>query len=219
MPAVRTAVRTAAKPSGTRLLAHDRRLGVRLVAGVDEVGRGALAGPLVCAGVLLDLDALRGRRVIPLRALDDSKRLAHDEREELFGAIVAAASAVTVRVIPAPRIDTDGLHRSNIAGLRACLAALAPPAELGLVDGFHLGEGVCEHRRIVHGDATSAAIAAASIVAKVTRDRLMRRLHEQHPQYGFADHVGYITPQHAAAVREHGPCPHHRLSFDAACLR
>ena len=220
MPAARAALaRPAARSRGQVLLEHDRRLGARVVAGVDEVGRGALAGPLVCAGVLLDLHALRGRRVTPLKNLNDSKQLSSEEREELYHVVLAAAAAVAVRVIPAQRIDSDGLHRSNLAGLRACLVALSPPAELGLVDGFHLGEGVPEHRRIVKGDATSACIAAASIVAKVTRDRLMRRLHELHPQYGFSGHVGYITPEHAAAVREHGPCPHHRLSFDAACLR
>lgn len=209
--------RVTVAATGQRLLRHDRRLGVRFVAGADEAGRGSLAGPLVCAAVLLDFDYLRDQRVRPLAALNDSKQCSPRERERLYAAVLAAASAVCVRLVPAQEIDRLGLHRSNLDGLSGCLAALAPPAEACLVDGFRLGPGAPPHEAIVDGDTRSAAIAAASIVAKVTRDRLMRRLDALYPQYGFSGHVGYITPGHAAAVREHGPCPQHRLSFAAAC--
>jgi ribonuclease HII len=206
-----------ARSSGQRLLAHDRRLGVRYVAGADEAGRGSLAGPLVVAGVLLDYGALRGARVRPLAALNDSKQVAPGEREELFHAVCGCAAAISVRVVPVAVIDRAGLHRSNLAGLRAVLADLRPPAEACLVDGFRLGPDAPPHRAIVDGDAKSAAIAAASIVAKVVRDRLMRRLDALYPRYGFRSHVGYITPGHSEAVRAFGPSELHRRSFDAAC--
>ena len=205
--------------SGQRLLRYDRRLGGRLVAGADEAGRGALAGPLVCAAVLFDYAVLRAHALRPLAELNDSKQLTRAERERLLGAIVAAASAIAVRVVPAAQIDRAGLHRSNLEGLRRCLAAVAPSANVCLVDGFPLGADAPAHRTVVHGDTRSAAIAAASIVAKVTRDRLLARLAVQYPQYGFAGHVGYITRAHEAAVRQHGPCPEHRRSFAAVCYR
>jgi ribonuclease HII len=120
-------------------------------------------------------------------------------------------------VIPASEIDRNGLHRSNLEAMRECLRALSPPAEACLVDGFRLGPSAPEHRAIVDGDAKSAAIAAASIVAKVTRDRTMRRMHALYPQYGFASHVGYITPGHSAVVRERGPSAIHRRTWRARC--
>ena len=204
-------------PPGQRLLRFDRRLGVRYVAGADEAGRGSLAGPLVVAGVLLDLDCLRNHRVRPLAALNDSKQVAPAEREELFGAVVSCATRVSVRVIASVDVDRNGLHRSNLWGLRSVLSDLAPPAEACLVDGFRLGPQAPPHRAVVDGDTKSAAIAAASIVAKVTRDRLMRRLDSLYPRYGFRSHVGYITPGHSAAVRAYGPCEQHRRSFQALC--
>jgi ribonuclease HII len=205
------------KRTGQRLLQFDRRLGARFVAGTDEAGRGSLAGPLVVAGVLLDYAALRDHRVRPLTYLNDSKQCSEQRREELFHAVFGCAAKVAVRVIPATEIDRNGLHRSNLAGLRAMLEALSPPAEACLVDGFRLGPLAPEHRAVVDGDTKSAAIAAASIIAKVTRDRLMRRLDALYPAYGFAQHVGYITPGHSAAVRELGPSAVHRLSFQALC--
>jgi ribonuclease HII len=204
-------------PPGQRLLRFDRRLGVRYVAGADEAGRGSLAGPLVVAGVLLDLDCLRNHRVRPLAELNDSKQVAPELREELFRAVVGCATRVSVRVVPSTEIDRYGLHRSNLWGLRAVLTDLAPLAEACLVDGFRLGPLAPKHRAVVDGDTKSAAIAAASIVAKVTRDRLMRRLDALYPRYGFASHVGYITPGHSAAVRRHGPSDQHRRSFQALC--
>lgn len=206
-----------ARSSGQRLLAFDRRLGARFVAGADEAGRGSLAGPLVVAGVLLDYACLRNHRVRPLAALNDSKQVTPDGREELFRAVVGCASRIAVRVIPPGRIDRDGLHRSNLWGLRSVLGELAPPAEVCLVDGFRLGPLAPPHRAVVDGDEKSAAVAAASIVAKVVRDRAMRRLDALFPRYGFSSHVGYITPSHSAAVRAHGPSALHRMSFDALC--
>jgi ribonuclease HII len=206
-----------ARSSGQRLLGFDRRLGVRYVAGADEAGRGSLAGPLVVAGVLLDYSSLRGARVRALASLNDSKQVAPDERERLFEAVTASASAISVRVIPAGEIDRSGLHRSNLSGLRAVLGDLYPPAEACLVDGFRLGPAAPPHRALVDGDTRSAAIAAASIVAKVVRDRVMRRLDSLYPRYGFVSHVGYITPAHGEAVRAFGPSELHRRSFQAAC--
>ena len=167
---------------------------MRFVAGADEAGRGSLAGPLVVAGVLLDYGALRGHRVRPLSSLNDSKQVAAAEREALFLAVLTAATRISVRVIPSGEIDREGLHRSNLWGLRTVLADLAPPAEACLVDGFRLGPLAPPHRAVVDGDTKSAAIAAASIIAKVTRDRVMRRLDALFPCYGFRSHVGYITP-------------------------
>ena len=165
--------------------------------------------------MLLDYGALRGHRVRPLTLLNDSKQVEPEQRERLFHAVLGAASAVTVRVISSSEIDGHGLHRSNLRGLRDVLGELHPPAEACLVDGFRLGPLAPPHTAVVDGDTKSAAIAAASIVAKVTRDRLMRRLDALYPRYGFSSHVGYITPEHTRAVLAHGPCPQHRRSFQA----
>jgi ribonuclease HII len=205
------------KRTGQKLLKFDRALGARFVAGADEAGRGSLAGPLVVAGVLLDYAALKEHKVRPLTYLNDSKQCSEERREELFKAVLACAEQVAVRVIPPGDIDRNGLHRSNLAGLRAMLHRLSPPAEVCLVDGFKLGPTAPPHKAVVDGDEKSAAIAAASIVAKVTRDRLMHRLDALYPAYGFARHVGYITPGHSAVVRERGPSAVHRLSFQALC--
>ena len=203
--------------SGQKLLRFDRKLGARLVAGTDEAGRGSLAGPLVVAGVLLDYGCLRDHKVRPLGLLNDSKQVTPERREMLFHAVLGCAEQVVVRVIPHGQIDRNGLHRSNLAAMREILRALSPPAEACLVDGFRLGPTAPEHRAVVDGDEKSAAIAAASIVAKVTRDRLMRRMDALFPHYGFSSHVGYITPGHSAIVRERGPSRIHRRSFQALC--
>jgi ribonuclease HII len=201
--------------TGRKLLNFDRKLGVRFVAGADEAGRGSLAGPLVTAAVLFDYECLRDHRVRPLALLNDSKQLSGDERETLFKAVSGCAEKIAVRIIPPAVIDRDGLHRSNLRGLRETLADLCPPAEACLVDGFRLGKLAPEHTAVVDGDERSATIAAASIIAKVVRDRTMRRIDALYPQYGFASHVGYITPRHSAVVRERGPSEIHRLSFEA----
>ena len=203
------------KATGQKLLRFDRKLGARFVAGVDEAGRGPLAGPMVVAGVLLDYASLKEHRCRPLTYLNDSKQCSEEMREQLFRGVLDCAEKIVVRVIPPGDIDRNGLHKSNLAGLRAMLQALTPPAEACLVDGFRLGPLAPEHTAVVDGDTKSAAIAAASIIAKVTRDRVMRRLDALYPAYGFARHVGYIVPSHTAVVRERGPSPVHRLSFNA----
>ncbi|TML62906.1 MAG: ribonuclease HII [Actinobacteria bacterium] len=186
--------------TGQRLLRFDRRLGARLVAGTDEAGRGPLAGPLVVAGVLLDYGCLRDHRVRPLAFLNDSKQCTEPQREELFRAVVGCAERIAVRVISPREIDETGLHRSNLAGLRAMLHALSPPAEACLVDGFRLGPTAPPHQAVV-------------------RDRYMRRAAALYPAYGFHSHVGYITPGHSAVVRERGPSEIHRRSFQALCYQ
>ena len=203
--------------TGQKLLRFDRKLGARFVAGADEAGRGSLAGPLVVAGVLLDYGVLRDHRVRPLAQLNDSKQCTSEERDELFRAVVGAAAKISVRAVSAGEIDRSGLHMSNLRGLRAVLHDLSPPADACLVDGFRLGPTAPRHTAVVDGDERSAAIAAASIVAKVTRDRLMRRLAALFPHYGFESHVGYITPRHSAVVRRRGPSGLHRRSFQALC--
>jgi ribonuclease HII len=208
----------APKRTGQRLLRFDRNLGARLVAGADEAGRGPLAGPLVVAGVLLDYDCLRDHRVRPLALLNDSKQVDPATREELYRAVLSCAERVSVHVFPPTVIDRDGLHRCNLKGMRAALWALQP-ADVCLVDGFRLGPTAPPHRAVVDGDTKSAAIAAASIVAKVTRDRYMKTADALYPAYGFSSHVGYITPAHSAIVRELGPSEIHRRSFQALCYR
>jgi ribonuclease HII len=167
--------------------------------------------------VLLDYACLRDHRVRPLALLNDSKQLTTARREALFQAVVGCAEKITVRAISPREIDTNGLHWSNLAAMRSILWDLSPPAEICLVDGFRLGPTAPEHRAVVDGDEKSAAIAAASIVAKVVRDRTMRRLAALYPHYGFSSHVGYITPGHSAVVRERGPSEIHRRSFEARC--
>jgi ribonuclease HII len=206
--------RRRARP-GRRLLAHDRELGARLVAGADEAGRGSLAGPLVAAAVCLDMDRLRGARCAPLGLLDDSKRHTEARREELFEAVVACATQIAVVAVPASDIDRRGLHRSNLHALGSALCALDPEPDVCLTDGFAVPGCERPHRRVIGGDGRSAAIAAASIIAKVTRDRFMRRVAPRYPGFGFDQHVGYITADHTRAVRELGPTPLHRRSFVA----
>src|SRR5438067_3533436 len=206
------------KRTGPKLLRYDRNLGGGLVAGADEAGRGPLAGPLVVAGVLLDYDCLREHRVRPLALLNDSKQVDPATRDELYRAVLACAERVSVHVYPAAVIDREGLHKSNLRGLRAALWA-CQPADVSLVDGFRLGPTAPPHRALVDGDTKSAAIAAASIVAKVTRDRYMRTADALYPAYGFVSHVGYITPGHSRIVRERGPSEIHRRSFQALCYR
>jgi ribonuclease HII len=206
-----------ARRTGRKLLQFDRKLGARFVAGTDEAGRGPLAGPLLVAGVLLDYAKLHDHKVRPLACLNDSKKCSEAEREELYSAVLGCAERVVVRAVPSSQIDRVGLHRSNLAAMREILSELSSQADVCLVDGFHLGPGAPAHRRVVDGDEKSAAIAAASIIAKVTRDRMMRRVDALYPAYGFRSHVGYITPSHSAVVREIGPSEIHRRSFNALC--
>ncbi len=183
------------------------------VAGADEAGRGSLAGPLVAAAVCLDYARLSQDDFAALEALDDSKKLSRPVRALLYREILRRARQVTVTCCSPRTIDRDGLHRCNLAALAAALAAIAPVANVALVDGFRLPQGAPPHQAVVGGDGRSAAIAAASIVAKVTRDRLMIAMHERFPSYGFDHHVGYATRVHQEAIAAHGVCDLHRLSF------
>jgi len=200
-----------------KLISHDREFGARFVAGADEAGRGSLAGPLSAAAVVLDLERLSGSRARALAELRDSKQCAPLVRERLLLAVLALSELVVVETVPAGEIDRCGLHKSNLHALERALAGCVPLAQVCLVDGFSLGPEAPPHVAIVGGDDKSAAIACASIVAKVVRDRMMRRLDALYPAYGFASHVGYITSAHSAAVRRHGPSAVHRRSFQAAC--
>jgi ribonuclease HII len=204
--------------SGRRLFAFDKRLGVRLVAGADEAGRGCLAGPLVAAGVLFDQDALTTRELRSLRALNDSKQHTAQAREELYPLVLRSASRVVVVSRCVRGIDARGLHKTNLAALRDALLGVTQDVAdevLCLVDGFSVAEFGRPQRAIVDGDATSAAIAAASIVAKVTRDRYMRHADSEHPGWNFAEHVGYSTPSHREAILRQGVSPLHRMSFQS----
>jgi ribonuclease HII len=204
--------------SGQRLFAFDRRLGVPLVAGADEAGRGCLAGPLVAAGVLFDYDALTTRELRSLSALNDSKQHSPQAREELYPLVLRCAARVAVVSRCVGGIDERGLHVTNLAALRDALRNVTrgvPGEVICLVDGFSVPEFERPQRAIVDGDATSAAIAAASIVAKVTRDRYMQHADAQHPGWGFAEHVGYSTPVHREAIARQGVSPLHRMSFQS----
>ena len=214
-PATRARRKQAARKrtSGRRLFAFDRRLGIRWVAGADEAGRGCLAGPLVAAGVLFDMQALTTRELRALSRLNDSKQHTHEVREELFPIVMRTAVKVCVVSRCARTIDARGLHKTNLAALRDALLGVARPGCICLSDGFAVGAMPYEQRAIVEGDATSAAIAAASIIAKVTRDRYMRRADALHPGWEFAAHVGYSTPEHREAILRQGVSPLHRMSF------
>jgi ribonuclease HII len=184
------------------------------VAGADEAGRGSLAGPLVAAAVLLDYRRLGREQRRALAGLDDSKRKTPEERETLYPAVLAAASTVAVTARCARGIDSRGLHNTNLQALADCLARVAVPQARCLSDGFRLGRRCrVEHEAVVDGDARSAAIAAASVVAKVTRDRYMRRAEQSHPGWNFAGNVGYSTPDHREAISRNGISELHRRSF------
>ncbi|GAA4058476.1 ribonuclease HII [Nonomuraea soli] len=188
------------------LYAYERALarrGLTPVAGVDEAGRGACAGPLVVSAVVL-------RREIP--GLGDSKLLTPAVRERLFALIMKSAFVETV-IIPPEVIDTRGLHKCNVEGMRRAIARLSFVPEYILTDGFPVPGLPAPSLAVWKGDQVAACVAAASIVAKVTRDRIMTSLDAEFPQYGFAEHKGYTTLQHRLALQEHGPCDHHRFSF------
>jgi ribonuclease HII len=209
-----TARKRTKRPPGQRLLAYDRRLGATLVAGADEVGRGALAGPLVAAAVLLEPEALTPADRRDLRPLDDSKCCTPAVREALVPVICRVARSVSVVALSCHEVDDRNIHQANLKALARALDGLtAPPDALLLSDGFRLPMLERPHRRVIGGDRTSAAVAAASIVAKVVRDRAMRAAAERYPGYGFEDHVGYTTPTHRDALRRLGPSPIHRRSF------
>lgn len=190
-------------------LRHERRIARRLagpVAGVDEAGRGPWAGPVVAAAVVLD------HRRIPA-GLDDSKKLSQQSREELYERILVDADVSIALASPA-RIDAMNIRGATLWAMCGALRSLSARPAAALIDGRDLPEDLpCHGEFLIQGDALSLSVAAASIVAKVTRDRLMVRLAENFPAYGFDGHKGYGTPGHAKALEEHGPCIHHRRSF------
>jgi ribonuclease HII len=214
-----TPPRRARRPGGRRLFQFDRALGYRFVAGADEAGRGSLAGPLVAAAVLFDYQRLTPRQVRALGALNDSKQHTLEGRELLYPLVMRSVVRACIVSRCARGIDGRGLHRTNLAALRDALRAVARPDCICLVDGFPLGDIGYEQRPVVDGDARSAAIAAASILAKVTRDRYMHRADALHPGWEFAAHVGYSTPEHRDAIQRLGVSPLHRMSFQSAAYQ
>lgn len=183
-----------------------RRWGFHRVAGCDEVGRGCLAGPVMAGVVVLDPD-----RHIP--GLSDSKTVPEAEREQLYAIITRKALAWAVVAVEPAEIDRLNIHRASLQAMRRAVLAVAPLPDLVLVDAFRIPDMPMAQRPVVHGDRSCASIAAASIVAKVTRDRLMRTYHEQDPRYGFDRHKGYATADHLEAVARHGYSTVHRRSF------
>lgn len=186
--------------------AEARSRGYRRVAGVDEAGRGPLAGPVVAAAVILP-------RRFRLPGLDDSKQVPEDERERLFGAILRRAVGVGIGRASEREIDAVNILEATRLAMRRAIAALAPPPDFLLLDALVLPGLPLPQRAIVKGDGLSLSIAAASIVAKVTRDRIMAEEHRRFPLYNFLVHKGYPTPEHLRLLAEHGPCEVHRLSF------
>jgi ribonuclease HII len=178
----------------------------RHVAGVDEAGRGPLAGPVVVAAVVLPSQHT-------LQGLDDSKRLSESVRDSLFPQIQQAAISWAVEIVPVEEIDRINILRATFQGMQQAVAALETSPSLVLVDGNRAPELDVEVHTIVEGDHWVPAISAASILAKVTRDRLMRQYHERYPEYGFDRHKGYPTAEHLERLKTHGPCPIHRRSF------
>lgn len=180
---------------------------IRLIAGVDEAGRGPLAGPVSVAAVILD-------PARPISGLNDSKKLSEAKREALYPLIVERALAWRIEFVEADEIDRLNILQATLVGMHRAVSALQPAAVFARIDGNKVPKNMpCPAEALVGGDALEPAIMAASILAKVARDRLMRELHAQWPQYGFDRHMGYPTPEHLAALRAHGPCPLHRRSF------
>ncbi|RDD81648.1 ribonuclease HII [Dyella tabacisoli] len=178
-----------------------------LIAGVDEAGRGPLAGPLTVAAVILDPQR-------PIAGLNDSKKLSEKKREALYPQIIERALAYCVIVVLPEEIDRLNIFQATMAGMSRAVAGLTPTAHSALIDGNKLPKDLpCPGRAIVGGDALEPAISAASILAKVTRDRLMIDMESTHPGYGFAIHKGYPTPAHLSALKLLGPCVQHRRSF------
>ena len=177
-----------------------------LMAGVDEVGRGPLAGPVVAAAVILEENRM-------IRGLNDSKLLTAEERERLDREIRKRAVCFSIASASVAEIDTLNILHAALLAMRRAVEGLAQQPQIVLVDGNQRPQLTMPVRTVVGGDAKVRSISAASIVAKVYRDRLCLQLHEEHPQYGFDSHKGYSTPEHLNALREHGACPHHRRSF------
>lgn len=189
-----------------RIERQHRAAGVRWIAGVDEAGRGPLAGPLVVAAVILPPDCR-------LAGLNDSKQVPAAARERLALEIRAIAVAFAVEIVSVERIDELNILRATHYGMRTALRALSQAPDLALIDGLPLPDPPFPQQNLIKGDSRSASIAAASILAKVTRDLVMEELDRLYPQYGFARHKGYPTPEHLLALQHHGVSPVHRRSY------
>jgi ribonuclease HII len=188
--------------------------GVTRMAGVDEAGRGPLAGPVVAAAAMLPVKWMETRLPRALKGLNDSKQLTPQQRERFFQTLTSCGEVLfaVARVEP-EQVDEINILQATHRAMNDALATLLPSPQHVLVDGLRVNTLRFPHTAIVGGDALSYSIAAASVLAKVTRDRLMEEYHARWPVYGFAEHKGYGTPQHLAALAEHGPCPIHRRSF------
>jgi ribonuclease HII len=184
------------------------RAGFAPVAGIDEAGRGACAGPLVVAAVVLDPDSIRR-----MPGLADSKLLSPQAREDAYAEVLRRAVDWHVVVIGSDQIDATGLHVCNVSGMRRAYAGLRTKPGYVLTDGFPVRGLGAPALAVWKGDRVTASVAAASVLAKVSRDRMMRDLHERYPNYGFDRHKGYVTDEHVRALAEHGPSPVHRYSF------
>ena len=182
--------------------------GITPLDGVDEAGRGACAGPLVIASVVLS-DPFAP----DLAKVRDSKEVSEAEREKLFDLVTSAALAVSVIIVPAAEVDSRGVHAANLDGMRRAVQGLSVTPSYVLTDGYAIEGLAIPNVAVWKGDQVVTCISAASIIAKVTRDRIMRELDLTYPDYGFAKHKGYITKVHTEALQEHGPCTEHRRSF------
>jgi ribonuclease HII len=182
--------------------------GITPLAGVDEAGRGACAGPLVIASVVL-ADPFTPE----LAKVRDSKDVSETEREKLFDLVTDAALAVSVIIVAAQEVDQRGVHAANLDGMRRAVQGLSITPNYVLTDGYAIEGLAIPNVAVWKGDQVVTCISAASIIAKVTRDRIMRDLDKQIPLYGFAKHKGYITKAHTESLQEHGPCTEHRRSF------
>lgn len=180
------------------------RLGYQYIAGVDEAGRGPLAGPIVACAV---------RLAHPVDGIDDSKCLSVRKREALYDILISGEHDVGIAIVDNTEIDKLGIQQANYQAMLSAISKLTRYPDLVLVDGYQLPGVACNAWRVVHGDKLSASIGAASIIAKVTRDRIMEDLDKQYPGYGFAKHKGYGTKEHLLAIARLGPSPVHRLSF------
>ncbi|HTG42961.1 MAG TPA: ribonuclease HII [Verrucomicrobiae bacterium] len=188
--------------------------GLSRIAGADEAGRGPLAGPVVASVVCLPCEWIEKGLPRKLQGLNDSKQLSEPERERFFDFLTSHPSvSFGVAMIDSDVIDTINILQASLRAMAEALLRLSPIPEHALVDGPHIFSVKCPQTAIIDGDAKSFSIAAASVIAKVTRDRLMKELDKDYPQYGFKDHKGYSTPQHLAAISQHGACRIHRRTF------
>ena len=185
-----------------------RNAGISPIAGVDEAGRGPCAGPLVVAAVIL-----KDPTASELSEVRDSKEVSESKREILFDVIMKLAESVSVIIVPPSEIDERGVHAANLDGMRRAVKGLSIEPAYVLTDGYAIEGLAIPNVAVWKGDQVVTAISAASIIAKVTRDRIMIELDSKYPQYGFAKHKGYITAIHTKALTEHGPCIEHRTSF------